>query len=233
MHVLTYNIAGHLSARNPSHLREVAELLIRTLADVVGLQEVVHREDEEPPEEVLARLTGLHVAFVPAHQGKKKVIGNAVLSRQPITETLIHPLPGSFPEKRVALEARTTIQDQPVSVFNTHLVHLASLGYLWRRRQAESLSEILRACPRPHVLMGDLNACSSARELHSVRRHFGALEEQFHRLRTWPAHRPLKHYDQIWPGPGWAVEKMHVLERHVSDHLPVLARLRWDHHRRD
>src|SRR5438270_5318716 len=108
MRILTYNIAGHLGRRRPAHLERVAELIQTAGADVVGLQEVVDHGGMEQPEKLLARLTGMHAYFQAAHVGRRSLLGNAVLSREPILESRSYELPGRFPERRMLSEVETS-----------------------------------------------------------------------------------------------------------------------------
>jgi endonuclease/exonuclease/phosphatase family metal-dependent hydrolase len=227
MRVLTYNIAGNRGRGRPAHLERVAALVREADVDLVGLQEVIHdRTHNRGPEDILAGLTGMHAAFLPAHQFRDYCIGNAVLCREPILETVSHELPHSWPERRVLLEVHTTARGLPVTAFCTHLVHMARMGSRLRLAQATAVARVMSTCWRPHVLVGDLNAGPHSRELHPVRKicvrhkHLGGIS-------TWPARRPWILYDQIWPGPGWEVEDVRVMDLHVSDHRPLLAQLGW------
>jgi endonuclease/exonuclease/phosphatase family metal-dependent hydrolase len=226
MKVLTYNIAGYRGSRNPRHLQEVAELIVQTEPEVVGLQEVVHRSGAQNPEEQLAEWTGMHAAFVPAHHFRRYCLGNAILCRDPIHETVTHDLPFSWPERRILLEVRTTAAGLPLTVFCTHLVHLARMARRIRLAQVTAIAKLMGECWRPHLLLGDLNACPRSRELAPVREHAGG-HDHLSGLSTWPARRPWVLYDHIWPGPGWDVRETRVLDLHVSDHRPLLARLGW------
>jgi len=226
MRVLTYNIAGYRGRGRPEHLQRVADLILRHDADIVGLQEVIHGRNQEAPEEVLAGLTGMHACFIAAHHFRSYCIGNAILSREPITTTVSHELPHSWPERRVLLEAEATANGLPVTIFCTHLVHMAHAAAWIRLAQATAVAKRMSTCWRPHLLMGDLNASPNARELSPVRT-LGNGTDHHQGLRSWPASRPVIQYDHIWPGPGWEVEKMETLEAHVSDHRPVLAQLGW------
>jgi endonuclease/exonuclease/phosphatase family metal-dependent hydrolase len=227
MRILTYNIAGNKGRGRPQHLEEVAALILTSGADVVGLQEVVDHGGMEQPEKILARLTGMHAHFQAAHLGKRHILGNAVLSREPILASRAYELPHRFPERRMLSEVETRVGDLRVTVFNTHLVHLARAGALMRRVQATEVARYLQECRQPRVLVGDLNAAPQAGELHSVRTASAQLDH-LHGLRSWPARRPWIQYDHIWPGPGWEVEEIQILDPHVSDHRPVLAHLRWN-----
>jgi endonuclease/exonuclease/phosphatase family metal-dependent hydrolase len=227
MRVLTYNIAGSRTRRRPAYLEEIANLILKTDADVVGLQEVVHYPGTEtPPEEMLARLTGMHATFVPAHQFKRHCLGNAVLCREPIQQTVSHHLPYAWPEQRILMEVDTTVRGLPLTVFCTHLVHGARIAARLRLAQATSVAHVMRGCGQPHLMMGDLNTSPHARELAPVR---DACEVDGHLkgLSSWPSRRPWILYDHIWPGPGWELEEVRILDPHLSDHRPLLAQLAW------
>ncbi len=228
MRVITYNIAGNRGRSRPAHMEEIAGLVRLAEPDVVGLQEVVHvHGDSRPPEELLAELTGMHAWFLPAHQFKRYCLGNAVLCRQPITRTVSHELPHAWPERRVLLEVETTTQDAlPITVFCTHLVHMAGVASPLRLAQAARVARQMSTCWRPHFLMGDLNASPFARELAPLRR-LREAPDHLRGLRSWPARRPWVLYDHVWPGPGWVVEAVEVMDLHVSDHRPLLAQLGW------
>jgi endonuclease/exonuclease/phosphatase family metal-dependent hydrolase len=227
MRVLTYNIAGNKRRGRPEYVPEVARLILECGADVVGLQEVVHFDgDPHPPEIELAELTGMHAEYLPAHRGKGFTLGNAVLCRDEIQETVYHDLPHAWPERRVLLEVKTTAHGLPVTVFCTHLVHGARFGARIRLAQATAVAKQMQTCWRPHILVGDLNASPHSKELHPVRT-ICVAQAHFHRLRTWPARRPMVTYDHIWPGPGWEVESILALDAHLSDHRPVVAQLGW------
>jgi endonuclease/exonuclease/phosphatase (EEP) superfamily protein YafD len=80
-------------------------------------------------------------------------------------------------------------------------------------------------CERPHVLVGDLNAAPWARELHPLRK-VASNHRHMYEMRSFPARMPIWRYDHVWPGLTWSVERIETLPAHVSDHRPVLARLR-------
>jgi len=235
LRVLTYNIAGNRGRRRGNHVEEVAALIRNLDADLVGLQEVVHFDDDHhPPDDRLAELTGMHAAFLPAHRARGYTLGNAVLCREPIQETVSVDLPHPWPERRVLLEVATRLGELPVRVFCTHLVHLARAAAKYRTAQVQAVAHRMETCPEAHLLVGDLNTGPHARELHRVR-EWCAGAAHLAGLRTWPARRPVVLFDHIWPGPGWEVCRAEVLASHVSDHRPLLAELTWagpwPHHR--
>src|SRR3712207_5237235 len=197
MKVLTYNIAGSRGSKRPGHLERVGDLILSSGADIIGLQEVIHaRAHYIEPEEALAERTGMHAYFLPAHQFKRYCIGNAVLCREPIRKATSHELPHSWPERRVLLEVETEVNGLAVTMFCTHLVHMARVASRLRLAQATAVAKRMAACPRPHVLVGDLNTSPHSHELHPVRK-ICAPHEHMCRLRSWPARRPMILYDHI------------------------------------
>lgn len=228
MKILTYNIAGAKGRHRPAHLEQVVELIRRSAVDVVGLQEVLHYDgDRLAPEDALAEATGMHAVYLPAHHGRGFTLGNAVLCREPITQTVSHELPHAFPERRILLEVESTTQEGlPITVFCTHLIHMARAASRVRLVQATAVAGKMSICFRPHFLVGDLNAGPHSRELHPVRK-ICIRSDHLKGLSSWPSRRPMVLYDHVWPGPGWEVATIHVLKAHVSDHRPVLARLVW------
>jgi endonuclease/exonuclease/phosphatase family metal-dependent hydrolase len=168
----------------------------------------------------------MHATYLPAHHGRGYTLGNAVLCREPIQQTVSHDLPHSWPERRILLEVETTVEGLPVTVFCTHLVHMAGMAARIRLAQATAVAKEMSTCWRPHLLLGDLNASPQSSELHPVRK-ICVRHDHLHGLRSWPARRPLVLYDHIWTGPGWEVEDMKILAPHVSDHRPLFAQLGW------
>jgi endonuclease/exonuclease/phosphatase family metal-dependent hydrolase len=228
MRVLTYNIAGHKGKQRPAYIPQIADLIQDLGADVVGLQEVVHFDgDDHPPDVRLCELTGMHAEFLPAHRHKSYTIGNAILTREPIVECLASELPYSWPERRILMEVRSTLGGLPITVFCTHLVHMAGVARRFRLAQVTAVARRMETCWRPHVLVGDLNAGPNSRELRPMRT-LCVRHDHLRGLRSWPSRRPMILYDHIWPGPGWVVKETKVLDPHISDHRPLFAELAWD-----
>lgn len=228
MRILTFNIAGNRGRRKLDYLKRVADYILESEADIVGLQEVIHHEDDHhAPDLELARLTGFDCSFAPAHRLKDHSIGNAILSSRPIVDSVTHDLPHSNPERRIILEVHTCTHDGlPITAFCTHLVHLGRFARRVRTAQIAAVVRAMSTCWRPHFVVGDLNAGANAPELAALRNHSGPGDHHTG-LSSWPVRRPLVLYDQIWPGPGWQVEHIEVRDTRLSDHRPVFARLAW------
>ena len=223
--VATYNVhrwSGLNGARSPDPAR--AGYVISELdADIIALQEVLRPFEGDDPLERLAEALHLHVAFVATRVHRRGEIGNAILSRWPITSVFSLDLSFSRVERRSAVAALFHSHDQQLSIVATHL----ALVDRTRRRQVESILSHPQL-QGPVVLLGDMNAwrnCKATRTLESEM----VAGEEFTWPRTFPATRPVLALDRIYArGASVDAVESHSTEaaRRASDHLPVLARLR-------
>ena len=146
----------------------IAQVIREAVPDVVGLQEV--RRDPRYAAGVnqatqLARLTGLHVVYVPAMRYwrlPRLEEGLAVLTPHRVIHRIAIPLrwnrrDTADPNRRIALRTRIALPDgTPLECWVTHL----NQGAPWRERSAARLHAELvgRSSLLPPLLMGDLNA---------------------------------------------------------------------------
>jgi endonuclease/exonuclease/phosphatase family metal-dependent hydrolase len=220
--VATYNVhrwsgAKGRGAPDPS----LAGFVISELrADIIALQEVLRPHEEEDPLEALADALGLHVAFASTRIHKRGEIGNAVLSRWPMTSVSVLNLSFSRIEKRLAMAAQFAFgRGGVLDVVATHL----ALGDRTRHLQVRSLLDHPQFQGGPTLLLGDMNAwrkCPATR----------ALDDELHHNLAWPpsfpAARPVLALDRIY-SRGVHVKSLEShatsASRKASDHLPVIA----------
>jgi endonuclease/exonuclease/phosphatase family metal-dependent hydrolase len=166
--VLSYNIKlGSLSS-----LETIAEIILASNADVVGLQEVdkgTERSDGLDEPAVLAQLTGMQAFFAPAlHDFDGGQYGEAALVSPElhVVQAIPHDLDqvNSGFETRSAIELRIATSAgaaQPDFVFiSTHWEHIHNTGGDQNRAgQAEHVNRIGQAAAAlaPALLVGDLN----------------------------------------------------------------------------
>jgi endonuclease/exonuclease/phosphatase family metal-dependent hydrolase len=122
--VATYNVhrwtGSGTSSRGPD--AERASFVISELgADVLALQEVVRPFSGEDPLVRLADQLRLHVAFVTTRIHRLGELGNAILSRWPITSASLLDLNFSRIERRTAVAAQLSSDAGPLSLVATHL----------------------------------------------------------------------------------------------------------------
>lgn len=221
--VATYNVhrwSGLNGASTPDAAR--AGFVISELgADVIALQEVLRPFDAEDPLERIADALHLHVAFATARVHRLGELGNAILSRWPITSVFTLDLTFSNVEKRSAVAAQFTTEAGPVAIVATHLA-------LVDRTREQQVEQIL-GHPRlqgPVVLLGDMNAWRRCKATRTLEQELGG---GLRFPRTFPASSPLLALDRVY-ARGARVSDVAAhkspASRRASDHLPVVARVK-------
>lgn len=222
--VATYNVhrwAGLNGRRAPDGSRAGA-VIGELAADVVALQEVLRPFDAEDPLVAIADTLRLHLAFVATRVHRRGELGNAILSRWPITSVFALDLSFTRLERRSALAAHFQFGRRSLSVVSTHL----ALVDRTRHRQVRSILEHPQL-QGPVVLLGDLNAWRASKATRDLERGLG----EHHNI-AWPASfpsaRPMLALDRVY-ARGARIESLeaHASEgaRRASDHLPVVARV--------
>lgn len=219
MRLATWNLwwrFGDREARRPA-----IESTLRSLdADVIGLQEVWHTDDENFAVS-LADDLGYQVAFAPSpapQKWQRRIgdetvgIGNAVLSRWPILTTHVERLPaGDAPDEgRTALHI---VVDTPHGTLPFACTHLNSA---WghssiRSEQLRTVGRTLRGLPAadfPPVLCGDFNAAPDFDEVRAFAGKRDLLVPDLVMLDGWSFVRP---HD---PGFTWDMRNPHVEATH-------------------
>lgn len=192
-------------------------------ADVIALQEVLRPMDGDDPLERICDSLGLHVAFAATRMHKRGQLGNAILSRFPITSISVLDISLSRIERRIALAAQFHAAHCTVGVIATHL----SLVDRTRHRQVQMLLDHPQLNSGPAVLVGDMNAwrkCKASQNLEdSLHRHNNVKWPA-----TFPAARPMLALDRVYArGADVIGVSAHdtPAARRASDHLPVMARV--------
>ena len=150
------------------------EAIAATLAeigpDVCGLQEVWGAGGENQAAELAERL-GMHWCWTAASRERDGLtLGNAILSRWPITAHADAALPAGGPaeEGRMALHARIDTPGGPLPMFTTHLTYGLGRSHV-RVAQVRALAEFVAGHAAdgayPPVVTGDLNAEPGSVEL--------------------------------------------------------------------
>jgi len=223
--IATYNVhrwQGLNGVRTPDPAR--AGFVISEIgADIVALQEVLRPFDEEDPLQQLAESLRLHLAFVTTRVHRRGEIGNAILSRWPITSVFSLDLSFSRVEKRSAVAVQFSGSAGTLAVVATHL----ALVDRTRRRQVESIlshPQLQGAV----LLAGDLNSWRRCEATRTLERELVG-HQPFTWPRSFPAARPVLALDRIYARGAELLEvKAHesAAARRASDHLPVIAQVR-------
>jgi endonuclease/exonuclease/phosphatase family metal-dependent hydrolase len=224
-------------------LDSIAALIRAHEPDVIGLQEVdVHWSERsrfaDQASELASRL-GMTVMFAPiysvaAEAGKPpREFGVAVLTRHRVVRwrndsltrlstQVTNPVPSLMPG---LLEATIDIRGKPVRVFTTHLDYRADPAV--RRQQVAEMVRYLAGSETPSIVVGDLNAGPDAPELAPL---FTVLRDAWGpggAGLTYPSDNPVKRIDYVLASSHFATISTVVIASTVSDHRPVIARLRY------
>ncbi|GCD92340.1 endonuclease/exonuclease/phosphatase family protein [Nocardioides sp. LS1] len=229
--VLTFNIHGGLG-HGRLDLGQIARAISVSRADVVLLQEVDRdrvRTGVVQQAESLGRTLGFHAAYGanklrrPARPGlPPAAIGNAILSRYPITDVTNTHLPNRMGmELRGLLHARIDVRGRSVSVYNTHLQHTSGS---MRREQAHAIREVIDRDAGPFILGGDLNAEPDSHAVAILER--GGLADTWAEVGegpglTVPAFVPHRRIDFLLHDEAVRPLAAAVLRSGISDHREV------------
>lgn len=232
--VLTYNIHIGIGEDGVRDLQRTAKLITSLAPDVVALQEVdsgTKRSLGVDQAAKLGALTGMHARFgaaLPKFDGGQ--YGEAVLSRWPITQTRLVPLPadaGFETRAALAIEIAPGDPSKPFWFIGTHLDHTRDDAQ--RLKQIAALNAALADdAHQPAILAGDFNAEPESEAMAAVLERWtdtqpGAEAPQWG---TWPSKQPTIRIDYVLvrPAGAWRVVQAKVIDdRITSDHRPVLV----------
>jgi endonuclease/exonuclease/phosphatase family metal-dependent hydrolase len=219
---MTWNIHGAFG-RNPRFdLDRVVAFVARHSPDIVALQEVDSRRARAAhmgdPFDVLQQALGSHGVGARAVSTADGDYGQALISRWPLTNTVIHDL--SFRRR----EPRRAISTDMVSPWGSMRIVATHLGLSFRERRSQvcKLLAMLGGRDGPTLAMGDFNDWFWA---GSVRRNLARALPGCSRHRTFPSIFPLFALDGIylWPAGSLVGTQTDPEACALSDHLPVIA----------
>jgi endonuclease/exonuclease/phosphatase family metal-dependent hydrolase len=226
--VLDWNLHYGVAADTAVDLEQIARTIEAEQPDVVALQEVARGWVLGGGADMATWLgdrLGMHVAFAPAAD---RQFGNALLSREPLTDVQVVDLPyGAGPQQRSALTALAVGPDgTPVRVTSVHLQHRESNT----PTRLDQLAALDTAVPDdgPSVLAGDLNAEPGSPELDALDAAgwTSAVDTAGDPdVRTHPSDAPDVRIDWVL-GRGVTFGEARVLDDTSSDHRAVVTTVR-------
>jgi len=232
--VMSYNIhhANPPSKPGVIDLDAIAAVINKYKPDVVALQEVDVNTKRSGVNEasLLAEKTKMNFYFARAIDYDGGQYGVAILSRQPLNGGTTYPLPtaaGTNGEPRVLSTAWIEVNGKKIVLACTHLD--AQRNDTNRVLQINALTGILAKETSPVIIAGDLNATAGGPVIDVLDQHFTRTCAQNCGF-TIPVEVPNKTIDFIAfkPGNGFSVVSHTVIdEKYASDHLPVIATLKW------
>lgn len=156
LRIVTFNVEYALRVnRAAAALRENPRLRD---ADIVSLQEM-----DAPGTAAIAKGLGAHYAYCPGsiHPKYGRDVGNAIVSRWPITQVAKVPLPHRsrlLGQARVAVRATVTVAGRPLRIYALHLGSPLGASPGQRRDQIDVVLRDAEDSPDPVVIAGDFNS---------------------------------------------------------------------------
>lgn len=231
--VLCYNIHWCLGTDGKYDVKRIAEVIKKEKPDLVALQEIdigVERSGRVHQAQLLSELTGMEVRLGPTQAYQGGLFGNAVLSRFPIRDVEIHPLPYTEATESLVTYPRgciiVTVEPSPnqsVRFISTHFQHNVAADRVEQAKAINLLTQNDKGIPT--ILAGDMNATPDSEPITILLEQWkNATNEPA--APTVPVKAPTKRIDYIFYRPENALKlgKTYVIpEVLASDHRPVFA----------
>lgn len=224
--VMTYNVQSGFAVNNVWSLEETARTIEAADPDIVVLQEVgrgwlVTTNIDQI--EWLAQRLDMEYAF--GANSRDGLWGNAILSRAPILDTERHAFETTQNLDRAVLAAEIDTESGSLWVLGTHFDNPSGAGNV-RLEQAEELIAFWDN-RTPALLLGDLNATPDTDVLAALAAA-GFNDPGLELLGDSTTSEDGLRIDYILTTADLTTTAMDVPLRWTSDHLPVVARLRFD-----
>jgi endonuclease/exonuclease/phosphatase family metal-dependent hydrolase len=233
--VMSYNIHIGNPPSEPKliDLNSIVKAIKAENPDLIALQEVdvnTGRSGKINQAQIIAENLGMNFFFAKAIDHDGGDYGVCILSKYPISDTKIHrltTLKGTNGEPRVLATAKIQMENGSFIRFgSTHLDAQKESDN--RAIQIKEINQIAEGENLPFIIAGDLNAEEESAEIKK-------LDEIFIRTcqncaPTFPVVKPKKTIDFIAFKKGNLFKTLKhkvVQEHYASDHLPVVATIKW------
>ena len=234
LRVLCYNVHGGWGTDGKYDVARLADVINKAKPDLVALQEVdvgVKRSGRVHDVRELSKLTGLAARFGPTQHYEGGLFGNAVMTRLPILDVAIHPLPytestekrTTYPRGAIAVTMQGP-DGKPLRFVSTHFQHNVPED---RVAEAKAINKLFAADDDGlrTILAGDMNAVPDAEPVTELLKKWtNAIDEAA--TPTAPATKPRSRIDYVFyrdASQFRVVESTVIPESIASDHRPVLA----------
>ena len=233
LRVLCYNIHYGQDNDGRYNLKRLAAVVNKAKPDLVALQEVdvgVKRSGRVHQARRLAELTSMAVRFGPTQHYQGGLYGNAVLSRLPILDVVIQPLPYTestpqrvtYPRGAIAVTVRGP-NGKPLRFVSTHFQHNVTED---RVAQAKAVNKLFAGDDKiPTILAGDMNAAPDSEPIQILRKRWSNATDKPASL-TAPSKNPTSRNDYIFYRRASQFRLSHaevIADSTASDHRPVFA----------
>ncbi|MEO0557797.1 MAG: endonuclease/exonuclease/phosphatase family protein, partial [Bacteroidota bacterium] len=195
--VATYNVHRWAGVRGGRAYRpeRALDVLDEMGSDLIALQEVLRPYHAEDPLQLAAERLGYHLAFVVTRLHKRGELGNAVLSRWPLSGAQAINLTFGRLERRAALAVRVEgANERSLTVAATHL----ALVDRTRARQVRALLDHEYIASGPAVLLGDMNAWRRTSASRNLDDAFTGRHHNANWPPSYPSVRPVLALDRLY-----------------------------------
>ncbi|HIF32990.1 MAG TPA: endonuclease [Planctomycetes bacterium] len=233
LRVLCYNIHYGQGTDGRYDVERLAAVINKAKPDLVALQEVdvgVKRSGRVHQARRLAELTDMAVRFGPTQHYEGGLFGNAVLTRLPILDVVIQPLPYTestpqrvtYPRGSIAVTVRVD-EGLAVRFVSTHFQHNVPED---RLAEARAINELFGQDDKvPTILAGDMNAVPDAKPIDELLKRWSNTSND-PPPPTAPSTDPKSRIDYVFYRPAASFRVLHsevIAELIASDHRPVLT----------
>jgi endonuclease/exonuclease/phosphatase family metal-dependent hydrolase len=223
--VLTWNVHGCVGRDGVCDPDRVARVLEAAQPDISALQEIDSRTRAaaRDPFSYFGDLFGWTTVSARTLSARDGHYGHVILSRWPIESLGEVDLSVRWREPRKAIVGAI---DSPAGRIGVIAAHLGLLPFERRRQFARLKERVAAIVDRPLIVLGDFNDFPG-RGL--AERSLTPPLEPAPSLPTYPSRLPLLPLDRIWFSDPLELVTIATLNdaQGVSDHLPLLASLRW------
>lgn len=222
-----------------NHLSEIIDFLKKQNPDIIGLQEVIEKDNTNTAQQIAEKL-GYQYVYYPAISQTRLGYpqGNAILTKLPIIETKRHFLSDmtlykntAETEPRIAVESKLKIGDTHLNVFSVHLAY--SHKFQPSDTRNLQISNLINLLPDSHtVLMGDFNSHPDSPYIQKLTQKLNNTDKNPIQP-TWTIYpfnyegfqeTQLKHrLDYIFTSKDIKVKTSAIENSTGSDHLPISA----------
>lgn len=230
--VLSFNILHGANTNGSFDLNVIANVIKKTDADFVSLQEVDFKTKRAKKYDLTTELgfrTKMSSIFGRAMYYDGGEYGEGILSKYSFLSTRNVALPYTKGnEPRTALEITTVLKSgDTISFIGTHLDHLKEDTD--RVSQAKKLNKVFLKNKYPTILTGDLNDTPNSDAINILESYWQASYDKLKPKLTFPSNNPTQKIDYVLFSPQnkWVVLKTETIcDKLASDHCGYLVTLK-------